>query len=767
MCMHIQTSQSNGGRRLAAFACAALAVLLAACGTPQQKEARYLESGKRQFEKKDYPRAAIQFINASKAMPKDAEPYYQLALTYLAQQQYKPAISSLNAAIKLNPKHRQAQLKLAELMTFSDKKNVIAAQQKIQELINIAPPDAEMLDALANTELKLGNPQDAEKHLQEAFAKFPKHLTSAVSLARLKFANKDVAGAEDVLKKAAAQNPPSANGFIALGQFYMSTAKAADAEAQFRRAIQIDPNSAAALLSLGTLQARTGKLDEAEKSYALLSALPEKQYKPYHAAFLAARGKHPQATEEFEKLRREQPDDRAIRSSLVREYLRMQQTGKAEKLLTATLAKNPKDVEALLQRSTLYLLMKQTDEAQRDATQALHFRSDSVEAHYLMATIHQMRGASLNQRNELTEVLRLRPGFLAARIALSRAMISSGAAQSAFDVMENAPREQRNMIAAVTQRNWTLLALDHTADTRKDVDRALAVARSPELLMQDAYLKLRDKNYAAARTSLTEALTKAPEDLSILRMIVQSYMAETQIAAAVDFMQHYAAGHSKSAPMQQFLGELLIANGQRAQARTALLAAKAADPQFVKADLSLAQLDAVDGRTGDGIKTVSAVVARDPKNAAAQLLLANLQDRSGNHQPAVEAYKKVLDLQPSNVLALNNLAYDLVEYANQPDEALKYAQKAAELAPDAPAVENTLGWVLYRKGLYSMALPHLEKAADKEPSARRKCHVAMAYLKMGDQDRAQKNLNAALKLDPSVPEIRAAQQMFEEAEKVQ
>src|SRR5690242_7747729 len=102
--MNDQTSQSNCGRRLTAFACAALAVL-AACGTPQQREAKYLEAGKRQFEKKDYARAAIQFANASKAMPKDAEPYYQLALTYLAQQQYPRAANALMTAVKLNPNH--------------------------------------------------------------------------------------------------------------------------------------------------------------------------------------------------------------------------------------------------------------------------------------------------------------------------------------------------------------------------------------------------------------------------------------------------------------------------------------------------------------------------------------------------------------------------------------------------------------------------------------------------------------------------------------
>lgn len=55
-----------------------------------------------------------------------------------------------------------------------------------------------------------------------------------------------------------------------------------------------------------------------------------------------------------------------------------------------------------------------------------------------------------------------------------------------------------------------------------------------------------------------------------------------------------------------------------------------------------------------------------------------------------------------------------------------------------------------------------EITADKEPSARRKCHVAMAYIKIGDQERGQKNLDAALKLDPSIPEIRTAQQMLDE-----
>jgi tetratricopeptide (TPR) repeat protein len=763
------TTHRQRGRGSVALVSAALlgmCLTFSSCGSPEAREARYIESGKRQMENKDYARAAIQFFNASKVMPKDAEPHYQLALVFFAQRQYDRAVASLQTALKLNPKHQQAQLKLAELMIFSKKREVVElAQQKVQQLVDTMPPNAEALDALASAEWKLGNQQDAEKKLEAAVSKFPQHLASAVSLSQVKRAHNDLPGAEAVLHKAAAQLPSSPEAFLALGQFYMTTGKGAQAETQFRHAIQLNPKSGPAILSLAVLQVRTGKLDPAEQTYAQLSALPEPQYLPYHAAFLAARGKHAPAIAEFEKLHREHPDDRSIRTYLVREYVATHQTGEADKLLTAALRKNSKDVDAHLQRGSLYLMTGQVNDALQDLSEVLHFRADSPEAHYLMSRVHEMRGASLNQRQELGEVLRLRPDFLLARIQLARALIASGAAQSALDLINGAPPSQRNNLEALVQKNWALLALNQPAEARKEVDRELAAIRAPELLLQDAYLKLTLKEFAAARKSLIEALNKSPDDLRVLRMMVASYAAEKQPEAALRAIQDYAAQRPKSAAVQQYFGELLLASGRRAEARTALLAAKTLNPKSSSVDLSLAQLDFAEGRFNEAIQTLSAVLQGEPKNIPAQFLLAGIQDSRGNHTVAVDRYKKILELQPANVAALNNLAYDLAEYIDQPDEALKLAQKAAELAPDVPAVENTLGWALYHKGLYSMALPHLERAADKEPNARRKCHVAMAYLKLGDQERGEQNLETAMKLDPALPEIRAAEQILEEMQR--
>ena len=95
------------------------------------------------------------------------------------------------------------------------------------------------------------------------------------------------------------------------------------------------------------------------------------------------------------------------------------------------------------------------------------------------------------------------------------------------------------------------------------------------------------------------------------------------------------------------------------------------------------------------------------------------------------------------------MAYLLAE-SKQPDEALKYAQQAGELAPDSPAVQDTLGWAYYGKGDYEPAIRYLKNAVEKDGTPRRKYHLGMAYLKAGDRELGQKMLKAALETDPTL-----------------
>jgi tetratricopeptide (TPR) repeat protein len=559
-----RTWQPNPERSRAALACSLIGVCLLFSGcSPEAKEARYLKSGKTMMERKDYSRAVIQFRNAIQAKPKDAEPYYQLAMAYLALRDPKLAYANLQKAVDLNPKHQQAQLKLAEILGASgiatrNKDRLEQAQQKLQSLLDGGESNAEILGALAGVESGLGNQVEAEKYLEEAVAKFPKDLGATVALARVKRARNDLAGAEDLLQKATAQQPPSANAFLALGQYYLSVNRAADAETQFRRAQELDPKNSAPLLVLATLQTRTNKLDDAEQSYARLSALPDPRFRLSHAAFQAARGKHNEAIAEAEKLNRQFPDDRNVRTFLAQQYLRAQRNADAEKLVSAALKKNPKDVDALQQRSAIYLGSGRIDEAQQDAFQALRFRADSAEAHFLMAKVYQARGDGLKQRQELNEAVRLRPDMLSARLDLAQMLIATNGAQAALQLLDaqDTPRQQRNTLGFLVARNRALIALDRTEDTRKEVDRGLAAIRAPELLLQDAYLRMEKNDYDGARASLSEALKQRPEDMRMLRMVVRTYTAQKKNDAAVKAVQDYANEHPKSARVQELLAEV-------------------------------------------------------------------------------------------------------------------------------------------------------------------------------------------------------------------
>src|ERR1017187_5470588 len=259
----------------------AILALSACTQSPQAKEAKYLEKGRKEFEKKNYAVAVLHLKNAMVAQPRDAEPYYQLGMTQMAVNDVNSAAAYFRKATELNPKHTAAQLKLAELMSTSRSREMVEeAQKRTLDVLAMLPDDIDALDIMAVTELRLGKPESAEAHLEQALRKSPSNLRSSIALAQTRLARKDVAGAEEALKQAAAQAPKSPDPRVYLGGFYLAQGKTAEAEQQFRQALTIDPKNGPAMLSLAAMQMRAGQTDQAEQTYKQVATLPEKQYKP-------------------------------------------------------------------------------------------------------------------------------------------------------------------------------------------------------------------------------------------------------------------------------------------------------------------------------------------------------------------------------------------------------------------------------------------------------------------------------------------------------
>jgi tetratricopeptide (TPR) repeat protein len=741
----------------------AIVIMLSACAkSPEAKSAMYLDAGKKLLKKNDPRRAIIQFRNAVQAAPGNAEAYYQLSLAYFAVGDLQAGAGGLKKALELDPKYRPAKLRMAQFMSMaSDTAYVKEAEQRFKELLEADPDDADALHALAFTELKLGDPQAAVRDLGRAMVLAPQDVMIAVSMAEAKLKQNDLAGAEEVLKKASADSPKSADAAVFLGRFYGSHNRLADAEQQFNRALSIDRNNTTALQSLAELQDGSGRKQEAEQTYKRLSGLPDPAFKPLHAIYLFQEGRRDEAIREFEALAKEDPDDREARTRLIAAYRAVQRTADVEKVLAAALKKNPKDSDALLQRGEMFMAAKKYDKAELDLNQVLHVNPDSAAARYILAKLHQARGEQRTYRQDLLSALQLDPSRLTIRLEAVQNLLATGDAKAAMSLLDNTPTAQKKLPSVLVQRNWALWMMGDLAEMRKGIDLGLSIERSPDLLVQDGVWKLRAGQSAPARESLEQALKINPGDVQALRVLNVSYVAQKQNALALQKMKEYASHEMRDAPVQEFLGVLLTASGDRKQARAAFDAAKAADPSFVQADLSLTQLDIADGKIDDAQRRLETLLSSNSSNTTVRLWLGNIETTKGNQKAALEDFRQVVTADPSNTQGLNNYAYLLSESDNQLTEALKYAQKAKELAPGDPAYSDTLGWILYRKGLYPMAVSELERAAAKGGNAVWKYHLAMAYAKAGDLNRGRTTLNAALKVNPNIPEAKMAQQLLE------
>lgn len=140
-------------------------------------------------------------------------------------------------------------------------------------------------------------------------------------------------------------------------------------------------------------------------------------------------------------------------------------------------------------------------------------------------------------------------------------------------------------------------------------------------------------------------------------------------------------------------------------------------------------------------------LARTSDNAEALIMLAELEVRKGSTpDDAARQYLKVLEVQPDNALAMNNLANYLL-LSNKPNDALVWARKAMQRAPQSPVVADTLGWIYFRQGKYSEARPLLEQSLRAAVRPVAYYHLAGVLAKTGDMARAREQYELGLKLD--------------------
>ncbi len=129
-------------------------------------------------------------------------------------------------------------------------------------------------------------------------------------------------------------------------------------------------------------------------------------------------------------------------------------------------------------------------------------------------------------------------------------------------------------------------------------------------------------------------------------------------------------------------------------------------------------------------------------------------EREGRWDEAEADFRRALELSPGQPLVLNYLGYSLVEKQQSLDEARKMIEEAVQARPNDGYIVDSLGWVLYRQGLYEEAVERMERAVELSPTDPViNDHLGDVYWKVGRKREAEFQWRRALSLDPEEDEV--------------
>lgn len=174
----------------------------------------------------------------------------------------------------------------------------------------------------------------------------------------------------------------------------------------------------------------------------------------------------------------------------------------------------------------------------------------------------------------------------------------------------------------------------------------------------------------------------------------------------------------------------------------------------VKAYRLEAQISKDQGNTDNAIKILSQSLKILPKNPDLLYDRAMLYESIDKMDELEKDLLTVINDDPNNFEALNALGYSFADHDIKLEEALDYINQAIELAPENPAIIDSLGWVQYKLGRYTEAEANFNKALKKgikDPELY--IHLYHTLIKLNKQDEAQTLLNKAKDLFPKNEKI--------------
>ena len=689
-------------KRMVPCALIALVVIGVGCSA-ESKKSRLLSRADSYFDAGEFDKAKIEYLGVLRLDPENARAIQRLGTIWYDQGAPLRAAPFLLKARELLPDDIDSRLKLASVFMavgqFGD------ARSEALAILERSPAHEATLPLLIDASRSQEERDDAEQRLRSLNASDKPGFH--IALAAIALGKKDLATATSEAKQALALDPHSIEAHLALAKIYWLQNDLPSADREFKAAAELAPPKSVARFIYGEFKARTGRVAEAKVHLGDIT--------------------------------REAPDSLPAWRLLAQIALGEKQFDESLKLNENILLRDPVNIEALLLQAQIWLAKGDVKKGV-EALERLNTAYPELPlVKYDLARVYLQTNEATKAAALLNQLLEASPENLDAALLLGEANLRNGNAQQVVTSMLDLLKKRPDLTAGqvlLAQAYQALDRLDDAAGVFRDQVKASPKSAQPYLMLG---LVLRQQNKVdEARKALEDAQRLAPGNLLIVSHLVDLDLQKREFEAALQRVQAELEKTPQS-PGARFLeGKIYAAQQQWDRAEAALLKALELDSNSSIARDLLVSTYLAANKLPQAIQQLENFLSKNPDNARALMLLALTHERMSEFAKAKDAYEKLLAITPESVSALNNLAYLYAERLGELDKALELAQKVRALQPGNPAIADTLGWTLYKRGDYNQALPLLQESARNLPdNPEIKFHLGMANYMMGRKEEAR------------------------------
>lgn len=690
-----------------------LPLLLCSCSSPDEKKQAHFQKGMEYSAKGDTKSAIIELRNAIQIDPKFAQARYQLALLYLQQKDLRQGYQELLRVVSLAPENIEALFKTASIQFLAN--NLDDSKNNVDLLLAKNPEHVEALLLQANIALKKNQPQEASTVIGKAITLDPSMARLYLTKAQIFTARQDLKGAEESFRKAIELEPKNILFHEALVSFYLSLGKPIEAVNHLNTMTQKFPEDQEILLALSSLLEKLNNVSEAEKGYQ--KAVELKPDKPRtHVAlaeFLERRQLFDQAEKSLRYAVTLDPDNLDTRATLADFLFRRGQLDLAREEVKAILAKNPQHAEmkfvqakilitenkpresmVLLnelltafprrgdlhyQTAVAHSLLGEGNQAMQAINNALLYAPESTEIRFFKAQLLLGTSEFKPAAIEATEVLRLQPNHFPAAMLVGNSYLYRNEHQIALQIFEELRKSHPDNTSLLVSIGVCKLSLGHTEEAIPLFEKALSInINENQALSYLTMIQLKEGNINQAIARVQQQINSVPDNGMYYLILGKLFYAGNSFSEALRTFRKTAQIKPDSLIAHEMIAKSLIKLGKRDEA----------------------------------IKEYWALIEKRDNFIPAYMGLATLLQEN-NQQEAKGLYEKVLTIDPKNAMAANNLAWII---SNEPNGDLGEAQRLAHIAqeqlPLDPDVNDTLGWVYYKKKAYSLAVSRFQLAVN-------------------------------------------------------